>query len=236
MDLREAGARSQSGLDKGRHMARALVIGASGGIGQAVVQALHDRGDDVVTLSRRADGLDVTDAASVAAVLGGLDGPFETIFVAVGVLGVPEKSLDAIDAGAMAQVFAVNAIGPALILRHLPRLLPRNGRSVCAVLSARVGSIGDNAIGGWHSYRASKAALNQIVHGAAIELGRSHKDSIVVSLHPGTVETAFTANYAGRHKTVTAGEAAGNLLGVMGGLTADQSGEFFDYAGKAVPW
>ena len=104
------------------------------------------------------------------------------------------------------------------------------------MLSARVGSIGDNAIGGWHSYRASKAALNQIVHGAAIELGRSHKDSIVVSLHPGTVETAFTANYAGRHKTVTAGEAAGNLLGVMGGLTADQSGGFFDYAGKAVPW
>ncbi|WP_394153686.1 SDR family NAD(P)-dependent oxidoreductase [Loktanella salsilacus] len=217
-------------------MARALVIGASGGIGQAVVQALRARGDTVVTLSRRDDGLDVTDAASVAAVLGGVDGPFEMIFVAVGVLGVPEKSLDAIKAGAMAQVFAVNAIGPALILRHLPRLLPRQGRSVCAVLSARVGSIGDNAIGGWYSYRASKAALNQIVHGAAVEVGRSHKDSIVVALHPGTVDTPFTANYTGRHKTVTANNAAGNLLGVMDGLTVDQSGGFFDYAGRVVPW
>jgi NAD(P)-dependent dehydrogenase (short-subunit alcohol dehydrogenase family) len=178
----------------------------------------------------------VTDAGSVDAVLGGVSGPFDLIFVAVGVLGTPEKSLDAIDAGAMAEVMAVNAIGPALILRHLPRLLPRSGRSVCAVLSARVGSIGDNRIGGWYSYRASKAALNQIVHGAAIEVGRSHKDSIVVALHPGTVQTAFTAEYAGRHKTVTAQEAAGNLLGVTGGLTVEQSGGFFDYAGAVVPW
>jgi NAD(P)-dependent dehydrogenase (short-subunit alcohol dehydrogenase family) len=215
---------------------KALVIGASGGIGQAVTQALRYSGDEVVTLSRSAEGLDVTDAGSVDAVLGGVSGPFDLIFVAVGVLGTPEKSLDAIDAGAMAEVMAVNAIGPALILRHLPRLLPRSGRSVCAVLSARVGSIGDNRIGGWYSYRASKAALNQIVHGAAIEVGRSHKDSIVVALHPGTVQTAFTAEYAGRHKTVTAQEAAGNLLGVMGGLTVEQSGGFFDYAGAVVPW
>lgn len=215
---------------------KALVIGASGGIGQAVTQALRYSGDEVVTLSRSAEGLDVTDAGSVDAVLGGVSGPFDVIFVAVGVLGTPEKSLDAIDAGAMAEVMAVNAIGPALILRHLPRLLPRSGRSVCAVLSARVGSIGDNRIGGWYSYRASKAALNQIVHGAAIEVGRSHKDSIVVALHPGTVQTAFTAEYAGRHKTVTAQEAAGNLLGVTGGLTVEQSGGFFDYAGAVVPW
>jgi NAD(P)-dependent dehydrogenase (short-subunit alcohol dehydrogenase family) len=220
---------------KGRAM-KALVIGASGGIGQAVTQALRYSGDEVVTLSRSAEGLDVTDAGSVDAVLGGVSGPFDLIFVAVGVLGTPEKSLDAIDAGAMAEVMAVNAIGPALILRHLPRLLPRSGRSVCAVLSARVGSIGDNRIGGWYSYRASKAALNQIVHGAAIEVGRSHKDSIVVALHPGTVQTAFTAEYAGRHKTVTAQEAAGNLLGVTGGLTVEQSGGFFDYAGAVVPW
>jgi NAD(P)-dependent dehydrogenase (short-subunit alcohol dehydrogenase family) len=220
---------------KGRAM-KALVIGASGGIGQAVSQALRYSGDEVVTLSRSAEGLDVTDAGSVDAVLGGVSGPFDLIFVAVGVLGTPEKSLDAIDAGAMAEVMAVNAIGPALILRHLPRLLPRSGRSVCAVLSARVGSIGDNRIGGWYSYRASKAALNQIVHGAAIEVGRSHKDSIVVALHPGTVQTAFTAEYAGRHKTVTAQEAAGNLLGVTGGLTVEQSGGFFDYAGAVVPW
>ncbi len=215
---------------------RALVIGASGGIGQAVTQALQDREVDVVTLSRTADHLDVTDAASVEAVLGAVEGPFDLIFLAIGVLGTPEKSLDAIDAQAMADVMAINAIGPALILRHAARLLPRKGRSVCAVLSARVGSIGDNRIGGWYSYRASKAALNQIVHGAAIELGRSHKDGIVVAMHPGTVETPFTAAYAGHHKTVTADTAAQNLLGVIDALTQDQTGQFYDYAGDSIPW
>ena len=215
---------------------RALVIGGSGGIGGAVTAALLARGDTVETLSRSADGLDVTDAASVARLMDRMEGPFDLIFVAVGVLGTPEKSLDAIDAGAMAQVMAVNAIGPALMLRHAGRLLPRKSRSVCAVLSARVGSIGDNRIGGWYSYRASKAALNQIVHGAAIELGRSHKDSIVVALHPGTVETPFTADYAGHHKTVTAEMAAENLIGVIDGLTRDDTGGFFDYAKDAIPW
>lgn len=215
---------------------RALVIGASGGIGQAMVAALRHRGSAVVTVSRAADGLDVTDAESVARVLGGIAGPFDLIFVAVGMLGVPEKSLEAIDAAAMAQVFAVNAIGPALILRHAARLLPRKGRSVCAVLSARVGSIGDNRIGGWHSYRASKAALNQIVRGAAIELKRSHRESIVVALHPGTVATPFTADYAGRHRTVSAAVAAANLLAVIDGLDPAQSGGFLDYAGAAIPW
>ncbi|MFZ3581396.1 SDR family NAD(P)-dependent oxidoreductase [Loktanella sp. DJP18] len=216
--------------------ASALVIGASGGIGSAMADTLRARGVVVVTLSRRDDGLDVTDADAVARIMGAVDGPFDLVLVAVGVLGTPEKSLEAVDAAAMARIMAVNAIGPALILRHAARLLPRKGRSVCAVLSARVGSIGDNRIGGWYGYRASKAALNQIIHGAAIELGRSHKDSIVVALHPGTVETPFTAAYAGHHKTVTAQVAAGNLIGVIDGLTRDATGGFFDYAGQVVPW
>ena len=215
---------------------RALVIGASGGIGRAVTEGLRARGDEVVTLSRRDDGLDVTNPASVARVMAAVGGPFDLVFVAVGILGTPEKSLEAVNADAMAHVMAVNAIGPALILRHAARLLPRKGRSVCAVLSARVGSIGDNAIGGWYSYRASKAALNQIVHGAAIELGRSHKDNITVALHPGTVETPFTAAYAGHHKTVTAEVAAANLIGVLDGLTRDDTGGFFDYAKDPIPW
>ena len=215
---------------------RALVIGASGGIGRAVTAALRARGDEVVTLSRRDDRLDVTNPAAVARVMGAVAGPFDLIFVAIGILGTPEKSLEAVEADAMARVMAVNAIGPALILRHAARLLPRKGRSVCAVLSARVGSIGDNRIGGWYSYRASKAALNQIVHGAAIELGRSHKDSIVVALHPGTVETSFTAHYADRHKTVPAEVAAGSLIGTIEGLTRDDTGGFFDYAKDAIPW
>lgn len=219
---------------------KAMVIGASGGIGAAVTSKLKTDGWDVTGLSRSVDGLDITDQASVEAVLATQTGLFDLIFVAVGVLategGQPEKSLAAIDAGAMSRVLSVNTIGPALILRHVAKLLPKDRRSVVAVLSARVGSIGDNHIGGWYSYRASKAALNQIVHGAAIELGRSHKQSICVALHPGTVETSFTANYAGRHKTVPATEAAANLIGVTQSLTAEQSGGFYDYAGREIVW
>jgi len=133
-------------------------------------------------------------------------------------------------------VMAVNAIGPALVLGHMARLLPRDRRAVVAVLSARVGSIGDNRIGGWHSYRASKAALNQIVRGAAIEIGRTHRQAVCVALHPGTVATSFTAGYAGRHPTVAPDEAATNLLAVLDGLTPAQSGGFYDYAGVVVPW
>lgn len=220
-------------------MENALVLGATGGIGRAVVAALEARGVAVTGLSRR-DGLDVTDPAAVEGVVGALDGPFDLIFVAIGVLapegGAPEKALSAVAADAMAQVMAVNAIGPALVLRHAARLLPKDRRGVVGVLSARVGSIGDNQIGGWHSYRASKAALNQIVHGAAIELGRSHKESVCVALHPGTVETPFTAAYAGRHKMVPADKAAANLLDVLAGLTPEHSGGFYDYAGEEIVW
>jgi len=214
-------------------MEHALVIGASGGIGQAMVAELTARGVAVTGMSRSDDGLDVTDAASVARCLDGL-GRFDLVFVAVGILGTPEKALAAITVEEMSRVFAVNAMGPALILRHAAALLKPAGK--VAVLSARVGSIGDNGIGGWHSYRASKAALNQIVHGAAIELGRVKKGSCVVALHPGTVATDFTAKYAGRHKTVTPAEAARNLVNVCEALTPEQSGGFYDYAGDVIPW
>ena len=219
---------------------KALVIGASGGIGAAIARQLDSDGWDVTGLSRTADGFDVSDPAMVARAMENLTGPFGLIVVAIGILatpsGAPEKNLAAIDPDDMARVFAVNTIGPALILRHASRLLPKDKRGVIAVLSARVGSIGDNQIGGWYSYRASKAALNQIVHGAAIELGRSHKHSICVVLHPGTVQTPFTKNYAGRHKTVPANDAARNLLDVITGLTSEQSGGFYDYAGREVVW
>lgn len=221
-------------------MNNALIIGASGGIGAAVALELESRGAAVTRLSRSADGFDVTDPSSVDRHLDALDGPFDLIFVAVGILAPqgsgPEKALSAIDAQSMAQVLAVNTIGPALILRHVPRLLAKGGPAVAAILSARVGSIGDNQIGGWHAYRASKAALNQIIRGAAIELGRSHKQAACVALHPGTVETPFTATYAGRHRTMPASDAAAHLLAVIDGLTPARTGRFFDYAGTEVPW
>ncbi|MDX8354890.1 SDR family NAD(P)-dependent oxidoreductase [Cognatiyoonia sp. IB215182] len=219
---------------------RALVIGASGGIGSAVYQQLQEDGWDVTGLSRSVDGFDVGNEASVVRAMERLEGPFELVFIAVGILaplwGAPEKTIAALKHDDMARVFQVNAIGPALIMSRLAGMLPKDRRCVVATLSARVGSIGDNQIGGWYSYRASKAALNQIMHGAAIEFARSHKQSICVALHPGTVATQFTANYAGRHKTVAADEAARNLLAVIHGLTPAQTGGFFDYAGQEIVW
>jgi NAD(P)-dependent dehydrogenase (short-subunit alcohol dehydrogenase family) len=219
-------------------MDRALVIGASGGIGAAIAAELGARGYAVTGLSRAQDGLDVTDPAAIEGALSPLDGPFARIVVATGTLadgGAPEKSLDAIDAARMARVMAVNAIGPALILGHVGRLLPRDSRAVVGVLSARVGSIGDNRMGGWHSYRASKAALNQVVRSAAIEIGRQRRQAIVVALHPGTVESPFTASYPG-HAKVAPGHAAARLCEVMDGLNRRQNGGFFDYAGEPIPW
>lgn len=216
-------------------MEHALIIGASGGIGGALASALEARGDTVTRLSRSANGLDVTDEASVAAVLGALGGPFDRIIVASGILGTPEKALSALTAEEMARVFAANAIGPALVLKHAARLIPRDRTCCVAVLTARVGSIGDNQMGGWYSYRAAKAAANQIVHTAAIEIGRKRREAIVVALHPGTVATPFTEGYPA-HKKVEASEAAENLLRVMDGLTPADTGGFFDWAGKVVPW
>lgn len=221
-------------------MERALVIGTSGGIGQAISAELRQQGVAVTGLSRSGDGLDVTDEASIAAHLGALEGTFDLILVATGALVIdgaePEKSLRHVTAKALADQYTLNAIGPMLVMKHALHLLPREGRSVFAVLSARVGSIGDNRLGGWHSYRAAKAGVNQLIHGASIELARSHKEAIAVCLHPGTVKTAFTAKYAAAHKTVAPERAAKNLISVIEGLATDQSGGFFDYAGHEIPW
>lgn len=221
-------------------MENALILGSSGGIGSAVVDALTARGVAVTGLSRRADGLDVTDEASVAMHLGALAGPFDLIFVATGALEIngaePEKSLRNLTADAMLDQFKLNTIGPSLVLKHSLRLLPRKGRSVFAALSARVGSIGDNRLGGWYSYRTGKAALNQMLHGASIELARTHKEAICVALHPGTVATSFTEKYVGQHAAVPPSEAATNLLTVIDGLTPEYTGRFFDWQGKEVPW
>jgi len=221
-------------------MKQILIIGASGGVGSALAAAFEDRGDQVTGLSRSVDGLDLTDEASVEKHLGALDGPFDVILVASGALEIdgaePEKTVKSISQKAMMDQFALNAVGPALVLRYAPDLLPRDRECVFVVLSARVGSIGDNRIGGWISYRSAKAAVNQIVHTGAIELARSHKQSICVALHPGTVKTPFTEKYLARHPAVEPSEAAENLLAVIDGLTPEQTGLFFDWAGKPVKW
>lgn len=218
---------------------RALVLGSSGGIGSALVECLG-KTHDVIGLSRNSDGFDITRDTSVSEHLGALDGGFDRVIVATGALEIdgaaPEKSLRDLSPQALLDQFALNAIGPALVLKHAQRLLPKGAPSVCAVLSARVGSIGDNRLGGWYSYRAAKAAVNQIVHTAAIELARTHRQAALVALHPGTVATPFTAKYLGRHPAVQPQDAAANLIRVMDGLTPAQNGGFFDWAGKEIPW
>ena len=220
-------------------MNAALILGDSGGIGAAVATSLRGRGWNVTGLSRR-DGMDLTDEASVSRAAASLSGRrFDLIFNATGALEIggarPEKSLSAIDPAAMAAQFALKATGVALALKHFCPLLA-SGRSVFASLSARVGSIGDNRLGGWIGYRASKAAQNQILRTASVELARTRPGSIVVALHPGTVRTPLTAAWVGGRTTVSPQVAAEALLNVMAGLTANDSGSFFDATGKPVPW
>ncbi len=221
-------------------MENALIIGASGGIGRALSAQLQVQGVEVARLSRSVDGFDLSVPDKAEQILEALPGPFDAVIVATGALEIdgatPEKSMRAVSAHAMMDQFALNAVGPALVLKQAYRLLPRDRRSVIAVLSARVGSIADNRLGGWVSYRAAKAAVNQIVHTAAIELARTHKQAICVALHPGTVKTAFTQKYLGRHPAVEPEAAAQNLLAVIAGLSPADTGGFYDWAGKRVPW
>jgi NAD(P)-dependent dehydrogenase (short-subunit alcohol dehydrogenase family) len=217
---------------------RALVVGASGGIGAAMASALEAAGAEVTRLSRREDGFDIASQESIARHLSVLDPPYYLIFVATGVLTAqadgPEKTLAALDPEEFMAQMRINALGPALVLSHARRLMPRDRRAVFAALSARVGSIGDNGLGGWYSYRASKAALNQLLRTGAIELARSHPQALCLLLHPGTVETSFTSGY--KAQKLTPDRAAGHLLDVIATLGPADSGGFYDWRGQPVPW
>ena len=224
----------------------AVVVGGGGGVGAAVVAALREAGghDEVLALGRRSSpALDLLDEASIAAAAAAVRarGVPTRVFDATGFLhgaGMePEKSWRELDAAHLAHAFAINAIGPALLMKHFLPLLPRDRRAVFATLSARVGSIGDNRLGGWYAYRASKAALNQLVRTAAVELRRSRPQAICVALHPGTVDTGLSAPFAksGLQVQVPA-EAAARLLAVIERLGPGDSGEFFDHRGEPVPW
>lgn len=221
-----------------------IVIGASGGIGAALADRFEAQGDRVHRLSRSAGTIDLADAASIAAAAEAL--PFDAVqrlVVATGLLHeeglAPERALRDLDAERLGRSFLVNAIGPALVLRHFAPHLARGGRVEVALLSARVGSIADNRLGGWYGYRASKAALNQIVRTAAVELARSRPDSVVVALHPGTVDSAMSRPFQGNvaaERLFTPQHSAECLAGVLSKLTAADSGGFFDWKGEAIPF
>ena len=218
----------------------ALIIGSSGGIGSTLADHLDQPGCKVTTLSRREEGLDVTNETSVEIFAKGLDGSFDLIFVATGGLELgghrPEKSIQAMSVEAMQTQFNVNAIGPALCLKHFSPLLAKDRQSVFAVLTAKIGSIEDNRLGGWISYRAAKAAANQIVKTASIELQRKNATSICVAVHPGTVHTAMTEKYVANHKAEAPKKAAMKIINVLNGLTPKDTGSFVAYDGSRLPW
>ena len=225
----------------------ALVIGASGAIGEALCRSLEARSDFARVLGYSRSGphsVDITAENTIAAMadqLAHLPAPLRLVIDATGFLHgdgiMPEKRLAQLDPQCLARAFAINAIGPALLMKHLLPLFPSEGKAVFATLSAKVGSIGDNRLGGWYGYRASKAALNQFVRTAAIELKRSRRQGICVALHPGTVDTPLSAPFAKTGLEVrSAAEAAHALLSVVDGLAPEHSGGFFDYRGNALPW
>lgn len=224
---------------------RAIIIGASGGIGAALLARLKadPRCALALPLSRSRDGLDITDETTVreaAARLEDQRGSFDLIFNATGALVIdgvgPEKSIRAIDAGHMAKQFAVNAIGPALLLKYFTPLLQRERRSVFASLSARVGSIGDNRLGGWISYRTAKAAQNQIIRTAAIEIARTNPQAIIVALHPGTVDTDLSQPFSKGRDRFTPDQSGARLLETIDGLDQSQTGQFLAYDGSTIEW
>ena len=228
----------------------AVIVGASGGIGGALEAALIEEGAFAVVhgFARSRGGaqhLDVTDEASIAAAAAHVakGPPPALVIVATGMLHRsdhgPERAMRDLDAAWVAEVHAVNAIGPALVAKHFLPIMPRQGRTVFAALSARVGSIGDNALGGWYGYRASKAALNMLVRTLAIEERRRNASAVVVALHPGTVDTALSAPFQGNVQPghlFTPDRAAMQLLDVIEELRAVDSGKLFDFEGKEVPF
>lgn len=219
----------------------ALVVGASGGIGHALAAHLEAHGVDVLRWSRRDDGLDITDESSIVSAVATLEEQtLDWVLIATGQLSAdgshPERRFRELDAARMADCFAVNTIGPALLIKHLAPRLPRDRPSVMAALSARLGSIGDNNLGGWMSYRVAKAGLNQVIRCAHVEVQRRCKQGVVVGLHPGTVDTAMTRRFHRGRTTATAAESAAQLVEVLRTRTPSDSGHIFDYAGKAIPF
>jgi len=238
----------------------AVVIGASGGIGTALVSALSKRPNAgrIYAASRNPHEdarqnvipvqLDLENESTIecAANQAAEDGPLHLVIVSTGILHdstvhpeiTPEKSWSALNADQLMRVFAINTIGPSLAAKHFLPLLDRDRRSVFAALSARVGSISDNRLGGWYGYRASKSALNMIIRTLAIELSRRNRNAICIGLHPGTVDSKLSAPFQSNvadDKLFAPAFAATRLLEVVDQVTPEQSGRLLAWNGLEIP-
>jgi NAD(P)-dependent dehydrogenase (short-subunit alcohol dehydrogenase family) len=181
------------------------------------------------------------DAQSIKACANALlnEGPFQLIINTIGILHtdqwMPEKRLDDLNAEQLMELMQINAIGPALTIRYFSQLLDPNG-SIMVSLSAKVGSIEDNRLGGWYSYRSSKAALNMLIKTAAIEFARTKPNTALIALHPGTVNSRLSKPFRGQQIGRPALDAAADILGVIENLEPKDTGSFFSYSGETLPW
>lgn len=247
--------------------AHALVTGASSGVGLAVVQELLGRADvaQVFAVSRGAEdspalaalqatngerlrplAADITSEDALQSLARGVRGHTDRlhlVFNAAGLLHAPglrpEKSLAQLRLATLSQVFAINAFAPVLLAQALLPLMKHAEPAVLASLSARVGSIGDNRLGGWYSYRASKAAQNQLMRTLSIELRRTHPQVSCVVLHPGTVDTPLSKPFqlnVPTDKLFSPQRAARQLLAVVASMTPERSGSFLAWDGQPIPW
>ena len=220
---------------------RALVFGASGGIGQAFSRFLESKlgSENVVKISRSFDGFEISDEEKIFKLSESIEGSFNLIINATGVLQTteegPEKTINVVKQKLMIDMMTINAIGPALLLKNFSKKLDKTKFSVFVNLSARVGSITDNRLGGWISYRSSKAALNQIIKTSSIEINRRNKNAICVGLHPGTVKTSFTEKFQNTTETISPKESVEMMMKVVENLSVDDNGYCFAYDGKVIP-
>ena len=220
---------------------RALVFGASGGIGHAFSRFLESKlgSENVVKISRSFDGFEISDEEKILKFSESIEGTFNLIINATGVLQTteegPEKTINVVKQKSMIDMMTINAIGPALLLKNFSKKLDKTKFSVFVNLSARVGSITDNRLGGWISYRSSKAALNQIIKTSSIEINRRNKNAICVGLHPGTVKTRFTEKFQNSTETISPDESVKMMMKVVENLSVDDNGYCFAYDGKVIP-
>jgi NAD(P)-dependent dehydrogenase (short-subunit alcohol dehydrogenase family) len=197
---------------------------------------------EVVGVHRHSDyPLDYQLPASIESCANSLytQGSFQLIINTIGVLHtsdwMPEKKLDDVNAEQLMELLKINTIGPALTIRHFSKLLaPQN--SIMVTLSAKVGSIEDNRLGGWYSYRASKAALNMLIKTAAIELARTKPNVACIAMHPGTVNSKLSKPFRGEQIGRPANEAVSDMFRVIETLTKEDSGSFVSYSGEKLPW
>ena len=222
----------------------ALIIGSSGTIGAAFVGLLKNNPlcSSVVGIHRHSEhSIDYQDPDSIesCAIALSQEAPFQLIINTIGVLHtsswMPEKKLDDLNAEQLVELMKINAIGPALTIRHFAKLLdPKN--SIMVTLSAKVGSIEDNRLGGWYSYRASKAALNMMIKTASIEWARTKPNTALIAMHPGTVNSRLSKPFRGEQIGRPALDAVADMFRVIENLKREDSGSFVSYSGEKLPW